>query len=99
VAGPLSCLALGTLTWFLFRQAGGSAAALPLLYLSVFSIGTFFGNLMSVSFVGDFSAAAAALRLPMAARHGIAVAGALSVAALHFWAGNSCDGFLHRSAG
>jgi hypothetical protein len=87
LAGPLFCLALGNLSWIAYRRARDSAAALPLLYLSVFSIGTFFGNLMSASFVGDFSAAAEALRLPMIARHGITVAGALSVAALHFWAG------------
>ena len=87
IAGPLFCLALGILTLVAFRRARDSAAALPLLYLSVFSIGTFFGNLMSTSFVGDFSAAAEALRLPTIARYAIAVAGALSVAALHFWVG------------
>jgi hypothetical protein len=87
VAGPLFCLALGTVTLVAFRRARDSAAALPLLYLSVFSIGTFFGNLMSTSFVGDFSSVAEALRLPMPARYAIAVAGALSVAALHVWVG------------
>ena len=87
VAGPLVCLTFGIFSWLALNRARDSAAALPLLYLSVFSIGTFLGNLMSTSFVGDFSAAAAGLRLPMTARHGIAVAGALAVAALHFWAG------------
>jgi hypothetical protein len=87
IAGPLFCLVLGILTLVAFRRARDSAVALPLLYLSVFSIGTFFGNLMSTSFVGDFSSAAEALRLPMIARYAIAVAGALSVAALHFWVG------------
>jgi O-antigen/teichoic acid export membrane protein len=46
---------------------------LPLLYLSVFGVGTFFGNLMSTSFVGDFSAAAIALSLPMTVRYAISL--------------------------
>jgi hypothetical protein len=90
LAGPLFCLAFGTLSLFGFnraRRASQSAFALPLLYLSVFSLGTFSGNLMSTAFVGDFSAAAVALGLPMIVRYVIAVAGALAVAALHFWAG------------
>ncbi len=87
VAGPAFCLALGVLAWILYRRARGSAAALPLLYFAVFGIGTFCGNLMSAAFVGDFSAIAVALGLPMAVRYAIAVAGALSVAGLHFWGG------------
>jgi len=87
VAGPAFCLAWGALAWILYRRARGSVADLPLLYLAVFGIGTFCGNLMSAAFVGDFSAIAVALGLPMAVRYAIAVVGALSVAALHFWAG------------
>lgn len=87
IAGPLFCLVFGALAWSLYRRARQSPAGLPLLYLSVFMLGTFFGNLMSAAFVGDFSAAAAALQLSMGVRRGIAVAGAVSVAALHFWAG------------
>jgi hypothetical protein len=70
-----------------FRRAPRSAAALPLLYLSVFGIGTFLGNLISTAFVGDFSTVAVALRLPMTVRYASSIVGALSVAALHFWAG------------
>lgn len=87
VAGPVFCLAFGILSWLGFRRARGSAAELPLLYLSVFGIGTFFGNLMSISFVGDFSAAAVALRLPVTARYGGTALGALAVAGIHFWVG------------
>jgi hypothetical protein len=87
VAGPVSCLAFGMLSWISLKRVRGSPAELPLLYLSVFGIGTFFGNLMSTSFVGDFSAAAVALSLPMTARHVITAVGALSVAAIHFWVG------------
>jgi hypothetical protein len=86
IAGPLFCLAFGTLALFAFKRAR-SSGVLPLLYLSVFGIGTFFGNLMSTPFVGDFSAVAIALRLPMPVRYAIAAAGALAAAALHFWVG------------
>ena len=87
VAGPGFCLVVGMVSWLTFRRTRGSAVELPLLYLSVFGIGTFFGNLMSTSFVGDFSAMAAALGLPMTVRHMIGIAGALCVALVHFWAG------------
>ena len=87
VAGPLFSLAAGLVSWLAFRRARDSAAALPLLYLSVFGIGTFFGNLMSTSFVGDFSTAAAAVGLPLSVRYVIAVVGAVCLAGLHFWAG------------
>src|SRR6185436_7181198 len=86
-AGPIGCLAYGAIAWLAFRRARGSAAELPLLYLAVFGVGTFFGNLMSASFVGDFSAAAIALGLPMSVRYGISAIGAVAVAAVHFWGG------------
>jgi Peptidase M50B-like len=87
VAGPLVSLAVGLVSWLAFRRERDSAVALPLLYMSVFGMGTFLGNSMSMSFVGDFSAAAIALELPMTVRLAISVAGALCLAAVHFWAG------------
>ena len=87
IAGPAFCLGLGMLGLFAFTRARSSRVQIPLLYLSAFGIGTFFGNLMSTAFVGDFSAVAIALRLPMPVRYAIAAAGAFSVAAIHFWAG------------
>jgi hypothetical protein len=87
IAGPFVCLGLGVLGWLAFRRARGSAVELPLLYVSVFGIGTFFGNLMSASFAGDFSAAAVALGLPIGVRYAISLAGVLSVSAIHFWGG------------
>ena len=87
ISGPLLCLGLGVVAWLLFRRARGSAAELPLLYLTVFGIGTFFGNLMSIAFVGDFSSVALVLGLPMGVRYTLALIGALSVAAIHFWGG------------
>lgn len=54
---------------------------------SVFGIGTFFGNLMSTSFVGDFSSAAAALQVPLPLRYAVSAAGALGLTAIHVWGG------------
>ena len=103
ISGPVWSLVAGTIAWRVFRRARGSAVELPLLYLSVFGIGTFFGNLMSTSFAGDFSAAAAALQLPMTVRYGITVAGLLGLAAVHFWGGRqlvrSVPAHLGRAAG
>jgi hypothetical protein len=99
LAGPVFCLGLGLLSWGAFRRARGSAAALPLLYLSVFGVGTFFGNLMSASFSGDFSAASVALCLPMSVRYTITAVGALSVAAVHFWAGRELAQYVSAHAG
>jgi hypothetical protein len=87
VAGPLVCLLAGTASWLAYKRARGSALELPLLYLSVFGIATFFGNLMSTAFVGDFSGAAAELGLTMSVRYTIAVIGAFCLAAVHAWAG------------
>jgi hypothetical protein len=87
LAGPVFCLVFGVFCWLGFRRTRGSAAALPLLYFSVFGLGTFFGNLMSTSFVGDFSSAAVALHLAMPVRYAVSAIGALSVAAIHFWGG------------
>lgn len=87
ISGPVFCLGLGVLAWLALRRARNSAAGLPLLYFTVFGLGTFFGNAMSISFVGDFSAVAAVLSIPMEARYAITVIGAISVAAIHFWGG------------
>ena len=67
---------------------------MPLLYLAWFGAVTFFGNLMSAPFVGDFSDLAAAFELPMSARYAAAVIGLLSVCALSFLMGTE----LHRFA-
>jgi hypothetical protein len=87
VAGPTFCLAFGIVSWWVFRRDRGSAAELPLLYLSAFGVATFFGNMMSTSSVGDFSRVAVDLRLPMAVRYGGTAIGALVVAGIQFWLG------------
>jgi hypothetical protein len=87
VAGPLFCLAVGLVCWFVSRKAKGARAELLLLYLAWFGIGTFFGNLMSTPFVGDFSGLALAFQLPMAVRYGVGLTGLLSLCGLAFLMG------------
>jgi hypothetical protein len=99
VAGPMFCLAFGIVAWLAFRRARGSGGGLPLLYLSVFGVGTFFGNLMSTSFVGDFSAAAMVLRLPVKIQYAMSLTGAVSVAAVHFWAGRELARWVPADVG
>ena len=99
IAGPLFALVFGLLCWRAFRRRRDSALALPLLYLAVFGLGTFFGNLLSTPFVGDFARIAGALRLPMNLRYALAVAGGISVAALHFWAGRELARALPERVG
>jgi len=103
VAGPTVCLVVGMLSWFALTRTRRPAVRLPLLYFTVFGIGTFFGNLMSVAFVGDFSAIADALSLPMGLRYVIAGAGFVSMIAVHVWGGRRLLGIVpanvHRVAG
>ena len=96
IAGPLFCLGLGIAAWFAFRRMRGSTAELPFLFFAVFGIGTFFGNLMSASFIGDFSFAAAAMGVPMPARYAASVLGACCTAAIHFWAGRQLARWSHQ---
>jgi hypothetical protein len=87
VSGPVFCLAFGLLSWLALRPARGSAAELPLLYLAAFGVATFFGNMMSMAFVGDFSRVSAILHLPMIVRYVGTGIGALGTAAVQFWLG------------
>ena len=86
-AGPVFCLCLGLVCWFGYKKAEGSRAALPLLYLAWFGVVTFFGNLMSAPFVGDFSDMALAFGLSMPVRYAAAIAGFLSICGLSFFMG------------
>ena len=99
VAGPTFCLAFGIVSWWVFRRQRGSAAELPLLYLSAFGVATFFGNLMSMSTVGDFSRAAIELGLPMAVRYGGTAIGALAVAGIQFWLGRQLVHWVPANVG
>jgi hypothetical protein len=87
VAGPLCALVIGVVCWFFYTRARGSRSELLLLYFTLFGVGTFFGNLTSTAFVGDFSRAAVTLDLSMPARFAVSLAGLLLICALNFFAG------------
>ena len=87
VAGPLFTLGVGLLCWGAYRRAQDSRIGLLLLYLAMFGMGTFFGNLMSTSFVGDFSRAALAFQLATPVRYGASVVGVLLLCGLSFLVG------------
>jgi hypothetical protein len=99
VAGPLIGLLLGMFAWLAFRRVRDSGAGLPLVYFTIFGVGTFFGNLMSIAFIGDFSAVARTLGLPMGVRYALAGIGALSTAAIHLWGGRTLAHWAPTGAG
>lgn len=98
-AGPTVCLLLGVVAWLAYRRARESSAALPLLYFAIFGLGTFFGNLMSAAFVGDFSSVAVALQLPASLRVGISLSGLAAIAALQYWAGRELSDYIPARVG
>ena len=87
VAGPLAGLGIGLFSWGAYRGARNSRLGLPLLYFVMFGVGTFFGNLISTAFVGDFSRLALALQLPMVVRYSASVLGILLLCGLSFLIG------------
>ena len=87
IAGPTVSLFVGVVCWFIYRRVRNSAAGLPLLYLAAIGVANFFGNLMSASFVGDFSAAAVVLGLSQTARYAASVTGAVALVAILFATG------------
>src|SRR5262249_28753552 len=91
-AGPTFSLVVGLVCWVIHQRVTGSRAALPLLYLAALGVGNFFGNLMSVAFVGDFSNAARVLGLGPAIRYSASVTGGVCLAAISFGAGRVLAG-------
>ena len=87
VSGPLFALGIGLLSWGAYTRTRNSRAGLPLLYFVMFGVGTFFGNLISTAFVGDFSRLALTLQLPMAIRYSVSVLGVLLLCGLSFLIG------------
>ena len=82
VAGPLFSLVIGLVSWGAYMRTRNSRFGLPLLYFVMFGVGTFFGNLMSTAFVGDFSRLALTLQLPMAVRYTMSILGVLLLCSL-----------------
>jgi len=63
VAGPLFSLVFGLVCWLVYRKIRLNASKLSWLYLAIFGIGIFFGNIFSISFAGDFGTAATLLNV------------------------------------
>jgi len=87
MAGPTLALCIGLIGWVAYRRNRNSRLGLPLLYLVMFGVGTFFGNLMSTAFVGDFSSVALTLQLQLTVRYGVSVLGVLLLCSLSFLVG------------
>ena len=98
-ARPVSSLIFGVLCLLAYKQLSKSVVGLPLLYLSTGGIAMFFGNLMSTAFIGDFSAAATTLPLPMASRYAASLLGALAGAAILFWQGRELRRWIPQQSG
>ena len=87
VAGPLFALVIGLFSLGAYTRSHNSRLGLPLLYLVMFGVSTFFGNLMSTAFVGDFSRLALTLQLPMMVRYAASVLGSLALCGVSFLIG------------
>ena len=97
VAGPLFSIIFGTAFLLAYRKNQGSPYQLLFLYLATFGVSIFLGNLVSISFVGDFSRAAALLHLPMPARYAITTLAASLLAVFMFFIGRELRGWASPS--
>ncbi len=57
IAGPVSSLFTGIISWFIYKKSTNTTLKLFSLYATIFGIDTFFGNLFSTAFGGDFNQA------------------------------------------
>jgi hypothetical protein len=87
VAGPLFSLAFGAVFWIVYKKCVTAAGRPLFLYLAIFGLSIFLGNLASISFVGDFSRAAAIIGMPVLARYIITGGALLLLASFMFFAG------------
>jgi hypothetical protein len=63
VAGPVFSLVFGLVCWLVYRKIRLKASKLSWLYLAIFGISIFLGNIFSTSFTGDFATAATLLNV------------------------------------
>jgi hypothetical protein len=87
VVGPLFSLAFGAVFWIVYEKRVAAVSRPLFLYLAIFGLSIFLGNLASISFVGDFSRAAAIIGMPALARYIITSGALLLLASFMFFAG------------
>lgn len=87
VAGPLVALCIGLLCWIAYIRVRDSRFGLALLYAAWFGVSTFFGNLISTAFVGDFSRLALTLQWSNPVRYSISLVGVLMLCGWSFLVG------------
>ena len=87
VAGPLIALCTGLLCWIVYIRVRDSRFGLVLLYGAWFGVSTFFGNLISTAFVGDFSRLALTLQWSMPVRYIVSLTGVLLLCGWSFLVG------------
>src|SRR6185295_4898150 len=97
--GPAFSLIAGLAFLLVYRKKSQTAAGLPLLYLSAIGIAMFFGNLMSATFVGDFSGVSRYFELSMPVRYALSAAGAAGTAGVMFWLGRQLRPWIPDKSG
>lgn len=97
--GPTFSLIAGLAFLLVHRKKSGTAAGLPLLYLSALGIAMFFGNLISASFVGDVSGVSRYFELSMPMRYVFSAIGAIGTASISFWLGRELRSWIPDKSG
>ena len=94
VAGPLVALCIGLLCWIAYIRVRNSRFGLVLLYGAWFGVSTFFGNLISTAFVGDFSRLALTFQWSMPVRYIVSLIGVLLLCGWSFLVGKELRGWV-----
>ena len=99
VVGPCASLIVGLVCWLVSRSLRGRPHELTFLYLGVFGVSIFLGNLFSVAFVGDFSRVTREFEIPMPLRYAIALAAAVALCAFTYRVGKELARLAPGEAG
>jgi len=75
IAGPVFSLVFGLLCWLIYHKIRQRTSKLSWLYLAIFGISIFLGNLFLASFVGDFGTAATLLNVTPTLRLLVSITG------------------------
>jgi hypothetical protein len=75
MAGPVFSLVFGLLCWLIYRKIRRLPSKLSWLYLAIFGISIFLGNLFSASYAGDLGTAATILNIAPTVRLLISITG------------------------